>query len=79
MTKLIFRRSDALIERSHPMVDDVEIIVSGDVQLTYATLRDVETSNPIAACIDGDWYIEQRFDGIDDRGPYSDIIILQGD
>jgi hypothetical protein len=73
---LTFRRSDAMAERGDAnATDDVTIAIDGNVQLTYTVLREINTSNPIATCIDGDWYIDSRFDDVDDRGPYSDIII----
>lgn len=74
--KVIFRRSDALAEREGTAKDE-ELVINGDVQLTYTTLREVETSNPIADSINGNWYIEGRFDDVEDHGPFSDVIIIQ--
>jgi len=73
--RLIFRRSDAMVDRGHPMVDDIELDFPGDVQMTYATLRECDTDLPIGAIVDGDWYIEPRFIDVRDHGPYSDVII----
>jgi hypothetical protein len=75
--RLIFRRSDALVERGFPGVDDIELDFPGDVQLTYGVLRECDTSNPIAHInYDEEWFIEPRFIDIKDHGPYSDVLFF---
>jgi hypothetical protein len=77
--KLIFRRSDALA--GFGQIDDLEVNLDGDVQITSGTVRDVSKDGAEVAEINrntGYWYVDSP-EGSDSDwiGPFSDIIIKE--